>query len=159
MPTRLLSHQLASIALVLLSKAPNFESGKEKPVEKLRIDKYLWSIRVFKTRSQAADACEGGKVKWNGQSIKAARPVAIGDRYEIRTTERKWVIEVTGLLYTRKAYSEAINYYVDLTPEEDKHSTQHAVSSFYTGKRQSKVGRPTKQQRRHWEDFMGPEAD
>lgn len=123
-------------------------------LEKLRIDKYLWSIRVFKTRSQAADACERGKVKCNEQHVKAARPVVIGDRYEIRAAERKWLIEVTGLLTTRKAYTEAVNYYLDLTPEEDKHSEQHQGSSFYTGKRQSKVGRPTKQQRRDWDDFM-----
>lgn len=123
-------------------------------MEKLRIDKYLWSIRVFKTRSQAADACDGGKVKLNGQNVKAARPVAIGECYEIRAPERKWLIEVTGLLATRKAYAEAINYYVDITPDEDKHSVQHQASSFYTGKRQSKVGRPTKQQRRNWDDFM-----
>lgn len=120
----------------------------------MRIDKYLWSIRVFKTRSQAADACESGKVKWNGQNVKAARAVAIGDRYEIRAAERQWVIEVTGLLATRKAYTEAIQYYIDHTPEEDKHSTQHLATSFYTGKRQSKIGRPTKQQRRDWDDFM-----
>ncbi|WP_325644367.1 RNA-binding S4 domain-containing protein, partial [Chitinophaga sp.] len=53
--------------------------------EKVRVDKYLWSIRVFKTRSQAADACDGGKVKMNGASVKAAKPVTIGDKFEIRS--------------------------------------------------------------------------
>ncbi len=123
-------------------------------MEKLRIDKYLWSIRVFKTRSLAADACESGRVKWNGSSVKASKNVNIGEHYEIRTTERKWQIEVTGLLATRKAYAEAIKFYIDHTPEEDKTSTGSEASSFYTGKRQSKVGRPTKLQRRDLDDFM-----
>ncbi|HVI46273.1 MAG TPA: RNA-binding S4 domain-containing protein, partial [Chitinophaga sp.] len=88
--------------------------------EKIRVDKYLWSIRVFKTRSQASDACDSGKVKLNGASVKAAKPVSIGDKFEIRTEARKWVIEVVGLLANRVAYSEAIKYYTDNTPEEDK---------------------------------------
>lgn len=122
--------------------------------EKLRIDKYLWSIRVFKTRAQAADACESGRVKWNGNSVKASKQVNIGEHYDIRLPERKWKIEVTGLLHTRKAFSEAVNFYIDHTPEEDKSGTGSEASSFYTGKRLSKVGRPTKLQRRDLDDFM-----
>lgn len=123
-------------------------------MEKLRIDKYLWSIRVFKTRSLASDACDGGKVKWNGNPVKASKSVNIGEQYEIRTAERKWLIEVTGLLYNRKAYAEAVNFYIDHTPEEDKAGSKSEATSFYTGKRLSKVGRPTKLQRRDLDDFM-----
>src|SRR6187402_2214224 len=72
--------------------------------EKLRIDKYLWAIRLFKTRSQAGDACDKGKVKLNGVSIKASRIVAIGDEYEAKTEARKWVVKVTGLLHSRVQY-------------------------------------------------------
>ncbi|MGO4292990.1 RNA-binding S4 domain-containing protein [Chitinophaga sp. RAB17] len=122
--------------------------------EKVRVDKYLWSIRVFKTRSQASDACDGGKVKMNGNSVKAAKPVSIGDKFEIRTEGRKWVIEVTGLLANRQAYSEAIKYYIDNTPEEDKLAPAFVASVFQTGKRQSKIGRPTKKDRRNIEGFM-----
>ena len=57
--------------------------------EKLRIDKYLWAIRLFKTRSQAGDACSKGKVKMNGNAIKASRIVAIGDEYEVKTESRR----------------------------------------------------------------------
>ena len=53
--------------------------------EKLRIDKYLWSIRLFKTRSLAAEACEKGRVKLNGDSMKPAKTVNLGDEYEIKT--------------------------------------------------------------------------
>ena len=87
--------------------------------EKLRVDKYLWAIRIFKTRTQAADAITAGRVKSNGLDIKSSKPVSIGDRFEIKTEARKWVIEVTGLLHQRVQYAEAINYYVDLTPEEE----------------------------------------
>lgn len=127
--------------------------------EKLRVDKYLWSIRVFKTRSQAAEACDGGKVKLNGNNVKAAKPVAIGDNFEIRTEGRKWLIQVTGLLANRVAYSEAIKYYVDNTPEEDKTAPKAIAAVFHTGKRQSKIGRPTKKDRRSIEGFMEGEGE
>ena len=61
--------------------------------EKLRVDKYLWSIRIFKTRSLAADACEKGRIKLNGTSIKASKNVTVGDEYDIKAEERKWVIK------------------------------------------------------------------
>ncbi len=124
-------------------------------MEKLRIDKYLWSIRLFKTRSQAADACDKGKVKLNGDNVKAARTVNIGDVYDVKAEARKWVIKITGLLDHRVQYSEAINYYADQTPEEDKDLVKYQATSFETGKRQSKIGRPTKKQRRDIGGFMG----
>lgn len=121
--------------------------------EKLRIDKYLWSIRLFKTRTEAAEACDKGKVKQNGTSLKAAKAVNVGDEYEVKTEAKKWVIKVTGLLDHRVQYSEAINFYLDLTPAEEEQQTVH-VSSFHTGKRQSKIGRPTKKERRELDEFM-----
>ncbi|MEO0065342.1 MULTISPECIES: RNA-binding S4 domain-containing protein [Sediminibacterium] len=122
--------------------------------EKLRIDKYLWSIRLFKTRSQAGDACSKGKVKYNGDAVKSSRIVAIGDEYEVKTEAKKWVIKVTGLLHTRQAYAEAIKYYIDITPAEELDRIKFVASSFHTGKRLSKVGRPTKRDRRDLEEFM-----
>ena len=124
-------------------------------MEKLRIDKYLWSIRLFKTRSQAADACDKGKVKCNGDNVKASRTVNVGDVYDVKAEARKWVVKVTGLLDHRVQYSEAINYYADQTPEEDKDLVKYQASSFETGKRQSKIGRPTKKERRDIGGFMG----
>lgn len=120
---------------------------------KLRIDKYLWAIRLFKTRSQAADACDKGKVKMNGTSVKAARMVNPGDEYEVKTEAKKWIIKVTGLLFNRVQFSEALKHYLDISPAEDK-SEQYQPSSFHTGKRLSKVGRPTKKQRRELGDFI-----
>ena len=123
-------------------------------MEKLRLDKYLWAIRLFKTRTQASTAIDDGKVKWNATNVKPSRTVSIGDVYQIRTPDRKWTIEVSGLLYTRVKYEEAVKHYIDLTPEEDKLLNQHMGTSFYTGKRQSKTGHPTKKQRRDLEDFL-----
>ncbi|HEY4147812.1 MAG TPA: RNA-binding S4 domain-containing protein [Chitinophagaceae bacterium] len=121
--------------------------------EKLRLDKYLWAIRLFKTRSQAADACDKGKVKFNGENIKAARPVVIDDEYEVKTETKRWRIKVTGLLEKRVQYSEAIKFYTDITPPEEVERIQYQAASFHTGKRQSKVGRPTKKERRDIDDF------
>src|SRR5690606_30341992 len=115
-------------------------------MEKLRIDKYLWAIRIFKTRSQATTAIDEGKVKWNGTTVKPSKQVTVGERYDIKTSARKWTIEVTGLLHTRKAYQEAVAYYIDMTSEEDKNLNTRLQSSFYTGKRQSKTGKPTKKE-------------
>jgi ribosome-associated heat shock protein Hsp15 len=122
--------------------------------EKLRIDKYLWAIRLFKTRTLAAEACDKGKVKQNGASVKAAKTVNVGDEYEVKTEARKWVIKVAGLLDRRVQYSEAINYYLDLTPAEELEKLSFTAPSFHTGKRLSKIGRPTKKERRDLDDYM-----
>jgi len=125
--------------------------------EKLRLDKYLWSIRMFKTRSQAADACEKGKVKYNGSAVKAAKTVSVDDEYEIKTEGKKWLIKVVALLHNRVQYSEAINYYMDITPVEEIERIKFQAAVFHTGKRMSKVGRPTKKQQRDLDGFMSSE--
>ncbi len=126
---------------------------------KLRLDKYLWSIRVFKTRSQATKACEEGKVKYEGANVKPSKTVAVGDKYDVRAPGRKWTIEVSALLYKRMKYEEAVKYYIDHTSEEDKDYNKRLSSSFYTGKRLSKTGRPTKKQRRDLNEYLEPGMD
>ena len=121
--------------------------------EKLRLDKYLWAIRLFKTRTLAADACGRGKVKYNGDPAKAARHVSIGDEYEIKTESKRWRIKVTALLHTRVQFAEAVKYYVDITPKDELERLEYQAASFHTGKRLSKVGRPTKKERRDIEGF------
>lgn len=122
--------------------------------EKLRIDKYLWAIRLFKTRSLAAEACEKGKVKYNGLLVKASKHVNVDEEYEVKTEAKRWRIKVTGLLHNRVQYSEAIKYYLDITPAEEIERLQFQAASFHTGKRLSKIGRPTKKQRRELNDFL-----
>jgi ribosome-associated heat shock protein Hsp15 len=122
--------------------------------EKLRLDKYLWAIRLFKTRTAAATACEKGRVKMNGEAVKASRVVKVEDSYEVKTEEKRWVIKVIGLLPKRVQYSEAIKFYEDQTPIEEKERIAFQTASFYSGKRLSKIGRPTKKERRDIDDFM-----
>ena len=125
--------------------------------EKIRLDKYLWSIRLFKTRTLAAAACDTGKVKFEGSSAKAAKNVSIGDEYEVKTENKRWRIKVTGLISKRVAYAEAIKNYIDITPEDELKRLQYQAASFHTGKRPSKIGRPTKKERRDLEDFFDEE--
>ena len=139
--------------IILSTNLENY-SPKMTQKEKLRLDKYLWAIRLFKTRTLAATACDTGKVKQNGTSVKAAKNVNVGDEYEVKTEARRWVIKVTALLHNRMAYSEAINYYIDITPKEELDQLGFQSASFHTGKRQSKIGRPTKKQRRELDDFL-----
>ena len=129
-------------------------SAPELKKEKLRLDKYLWSIRVFKSRSLATEAIDKGRVKLNGENVKASRNVVIGDVYEARTEHKNWVLKVTQLLDGRVAYAEAIKYYEDLTPVEELERVRQVAATFQTGKRLSKIGRPTKKNRRDLGDFL-----
>ena len=122
--------------------------------EKIRVDKYLWAIRLFKTRSQAADACDKGKVKCSGENIKASRTVNVNDEYEVKTEAKRWVIKVTALLDHRVQYSEAIKHYTDITPAEELDRIKFQAAVFHTGKRMSKQGRPTKKDKRDLDEFM-----
>jgi ribosome-associated heat shock protein Hsp15 len=122
--------------------------------DKLRLDKYLWAIRLFKTRTLAAAACDNGKVKFQGSQAKASRQVHVGDEYEVKTEVKRWRIKVVELLHSRVAYTEAIKYYIDITPAEEIERLQYQSASFHTGKRLSKIGRPTKKQRRDLGEFL-----
>lgn len=137
----------------------NFKFYSLTEKEKLRIDKYLWAIRLFKTRSLASAACEKGKVKYNAAQVKPSRQVNIGDEFEVKTEGKRWRIKVTGLLDRRVAHTEAIKNYLDITPPEEVERLQFQAASFHTGKRLSKVGRPTKKTRREWEDFRDGDPD
>ena len=122
--------------------------------EKLRLDKYLWAIRLFKTRSMATTACNSGKVKYQDEQAKPGKNVHLGDVYDVRTEGKKWRVKVIGLLHTRVKYEEAIKYYLDITPEEELERLKYQAASFNTGKRPSKIGRPTKKERRDLGEFL-----
>jgi len=122
--------------------------------DKLRIDKYLWAIRLFKTRALATQACRNGKVRWNGKPVKAAKPVDVGERYAVRTSAVERLVEVQALPSRRVAAAEAPDYYRDLTPATPPR-VKHP-SAFYPSGRPRGSGRPTKKQRRDLDDFMDP---
>jgi len=81
--------------------------------------------------------------------------VNVGEEYEVKTEAKRWRIRVTALLHSRVQYAEAIKYYIDITPAEEIERLQFQSASFHTGKRLSKIGRPTKKQRRDIDDFLG----
>jgi len=129
-------------------------------LEKLRIDKYLWAIRVFKTRSLATEACKAGRVKLNGQNIKPSYVVKVGETYQIQKGIEKKILKVIDLLEKRVDAKTAVTFYEDLTPIEETYgykSTFHAPIL----KRDRGTGRPTKKDRREIdglkEDFWDEE--
>ncbi|MDT3402472.1 RNA-binding S4 domain-containing protein [Mucilaginibacter terrae] len=121
--------------------------------EKLRIDKYLWSIRLFKTRTLATEACKAGRVKLNGQNIKASHEVKVGETYNVSKGLERKIITVTGLLENRVDAKKAVEFYADLTPAEN--ST--AFKSMFNApmlRRDRGAGRPTKRDRREIDDLQ-----
>lgn len=127
--------------------------GSMAEVEKLRIDKYLWSIRAFKTRSIATEACKAGRVKQSGQNLKASHLVKIGEVYSVQKGPQRKVIKVSGLLERRVDAKTAVNFYEDITPEEETHAYK---SAFLTPNlaRDRGAGRPTKRDRREIDDLQ-----
>lgn len=121
-------------------------------IEKLRVDKYLWAIRIFKTRSLATDACKAGRVKFNGQNIKASHVVKIGDTYHIQKGVEKKVVEVTGLLDRRVDAKSAANFYEDRTPVEETYGYKTMYHAPML-KRDRGAGRPTKKERREIDEL------
>lgn len=122
-------------------------------IEKLRIDKYLWAIRVFKTRSIATEACKAGKVKMGGLSLKPAHIVKVGEQYAIQKDQQKKIIQVLDLLEKRVDATKAAAYFQDLTPPE---LDPKFISVFNAPvlKRDRGAGRPTKRDRREIDDLQ-----
>lgn len=121
--------------------------------EKLRLDKYLWAIRAFKTRSISTEACKAGRIKMTGQNLKPSHIVKIGEEYTVQKGPDKKIIQVTGLLERRVDAKTAITFYQDLTPVED---TTAYKSMFHTPNlsRDRGAGRPTKKDRREIDDLQ-----
>jgi ribosome-associated heat shock protein Hsp15 len=121
--------------------------------DKIRIDKYLWAIRIFKTRNLATEACKAGKVKLEQQSLKASYVVKVGDIFQIQKEHLKKIVKVTALLGKRVDASTAAKYYEDLSPVDD---TPRHFSVFNTPvlKRDRGAGRPTKKDRREIDEIQ-----
>jgi ribosome-associated heat shock protein Hsp15 len=115
--------------------------------EKLRIDKYLWAIRIFKTRSLATEACKAGRVKLDGQNIKPSHEVKIGETYQVSKGIERKVIKVTGLLENRMDAKTVIDFYIDETPLEQTYGYK-SMFQVPVLKRDRGTGRPTKKDRR-----------
>ena len=120
----------------------------------IRVDKYLWAIRMFKTRSMAADAIKGGKVKHEGDNIKPAKEVKVGEKYTIQQGEIKRVIQVKELLEKRVAAKLVADFMIDLTPESEYKSIER-LKDYRFVHRERGLGRPSKKERRDIEEWFG----
>ena len=121
--------------------------------EKIRIDKYLWAIRIFKTRSLATEACRAGKVKLDQSSIKPSQVVKIGETYHIQKDQQKKIIKVLQIIDKRVDATKAAMCYEDLSPVNDTPKF-HSVFTVPVFKRDRGTGRPTKKERREIDDVQ-----
>jgi len=120
--------------------------------EPVRIDKWLWAVRIYKTRSIASDACRNGKVEIQDQKVKPSKSVSVGDIISVKKPPYRFTYKVCGLIGKRVSAKLAAAYYEDMTPAEEllKVKTIHESAFF---KRESGTGRPTKKDRRTIDRF------
>ena len=116
-------------------------------MSKIRIDKYLWAIRMYKTRSLASEACKTSRIKMDGLAVKASREVNVGDMIELRIGQMNKVIEIKELIKNRVKGSLAIEKYIDKTPAEEIERMK-MINEMRTEHRERGAGRPTKKERR-----------
>jgi ribosome-associated heat shock protein Hsp15 len=120
-------------------------------VERVRIDKWLWAARFFKTRSLATDAVLGGRVQLNGARVKPSKEVAVGDTLEVRNGEVRWIVDVCALAEKRGPATVAATLYEE-HPESVEARRVHALERRLARPLGADLGpRPTKQDRRRIE--------
>jgi ribosome-associated heat shock protein Hsp15 len=119
-------------------------------IESVRVDQWLWSVRLTKTRSDAAAACRGGHVKVNGKAAKPATPVKVGDRVEARLHDRERIVEVATLIAKRVGAAVAVDCFVDHSPPPPERDLDVQVFQRDRG-----AGRPTKRDRRELDRLRG----
>jgi ribosome-associated heat shock protein Hsp15 len=112
-------------------------------VESTRVDKWLWSVRLMKTRSIAAEACRGGHVRVNGRPAKPATTVVAGDEVRARIGETTRIVEVVRVIQKRVGAPDAVTCYLDRTPKPAAVEAAIPVAARDRG-----AGRPTKRDRR-----------
>lgn len=123
--------------------------------DKCRLDKWLWAARFFKTRSIAADAVDGGKVRVDGDRTKTAKEVKVGMLISIRSKEFEIEVEVTGLSNVRRGAPEAALLYTETELSKAKRGNAKMTREDNNGIRERGAGRPTKRQQRDIKKFTG----
>lgn len=122
--------------------------------EKLRIDKWLWAARFFKTRALAAEAVDGGKVRINGTRVKPAKAVNIGDELHIHQGRFEFAVTVLGLAARRGPACEAVKLYQESTESRAAREALMAQLKIESAVQGERKGRPTKRDRRHIVRFI-----
>ena len=125
--------------------------------EKLRLDKWLWAARFFKTRSLAAQAIEGGKVKLNGQRVKPAKELHVGDIVDIHLGDDAWQVTVRELSARRGPAEVARKLYEESEESLARRQAQAATRRIEPEPAAQIHGRPTKRDRRMIKQFTGGE--
>lgn len=118
------------------------------PTDSVRIDKWLWAARFFKTRSMATDAVDGGKVRLNGERIKPARSVKAGDTLDIDNGSTEWEVVVRGLADKRGSATVAQTLYSETEQSIARRQQKVEQRKFFLDPGESIKGRPTKRDRR-----------
>ncbi|MDR1023013.1 MAG: RNA-binding S4 domain-containing protein [Prevotellaceae bacterium] len=122
--------------------------------EPLRVDKWLWCIRAYKTRSEAAEACKSGRVKVNAAEAKASRELKAGDTVSFRKPPVTYAYKVTGFPKSRVAAKLVAEFADDQTPQEERDKLSvDRLTTFV--QREKGTGRPTKKDRRQLDFLMG----
>ena len=120
--------------------------------KRVRLDSYLWAIRMFKSRSLASEAIKNNKVKLNDEIVKAAHTVKIGEVYSLSFPQGvKKIVEVTGIIDKRQSYAIAKENYIDHSPPVEKTEKMDSVFFMPNMLRDRGTGRPTKRERRELE--------
>lgn len=117
----------------------------------VRVDKWLWAARFFKTRTAAQQAVEGGKVKISGERIKPAKDVHVGDELVIQIGAYAWTVRVVQLSDKRDSATVARTLYTEDETSRTQREAQVALRKFAAEPAQERHGRPTKRERRQLE--------
>ena len=129
-------------------------------MEKIRIDKWLWSVRIFKSRSLSKDACTSNNVRVNEKVARPSLSVSVDDKVSVKKNGFNYEFQVLKIIEKRVGAKIAVECYRDLTPE----SELNKYKDWFIGKapserREKGAGRPTKKERREIEDFKGSDLD
>lgn len=122
-------------------------------MDSTRIDKFLWAIRVYKTRTEATDACKGSKITVNNTDVKPSREVKAGDMICVRKGAVHYTYKVLAPIDKRVGAKEVPNYVENLTPQSELDKMKAPVETFFL-KRDRGSGRPTKKDRRDMDKLM-----
>jgi ribosome-associated heat shock protein Hsp15 len=119
-------------------------------VDSIRVDRWLWAVRLVKTRSAATDACRAGHVRVNGSRVKPAQAVKVGDTVRVRSGQRERIVEVARIIDKRVGAPVAAECLVDHSPPPPPRAVQPDVP-----RREPGTGRPTKRERRQLDRSRG----
>jgi ribosome-associated heat shock protein Hsp15 len=127
----------------------------KEPKNEVRIDKWLWAVRIFKTRTLAAEACKKGKIMILGNTVKASRNIKIGDIIQIKRSPVVYSFKVLALSENRMGAKLVPEFMENVTPQEQLDILELSKFNAF-GRRDRGTGRPTKKDRRDMEEYTEP---